>query len=819
MKRLLCILFLAVPILASATDWYVALEATAGNTNGLSWPNAWTNVDQVKWSSVQAGDTIWISGGTSGETNQYVGYLSTASQSANHGTSGNRISIRTAKDSSHNGRVKIMGGIYIDKNYYTIDGSVNSNWVPTSVLDTYNIYTNCNLEVCNTNNDGNHGVNIASCLGQRIYWVHITAAATQAAGGGADINAMQLNGNSGGSFVNECEVAYNVLSGAWGFGFFALGMATNTFDQLDFHHNMIEKVHDNYIEADGGLDIHDNIMRGWIGPTVGHPDAIQGISFCTRIWNNIIQDQPGTAIYIEPIGVTLAHDIYAYNNFFNTTTQAWHDGFTLTGAALSGPWSVSNLWVFNNTAVDYIGSTVFIWNAGLNATNVTATNVHLLNNAILLSNNVSTAVLVLYTNLEHKNDARGFLYSTDPSGVEVDHNNIHGSVLNASQGIKYGAHGDYYDTGFTNFADFAATYPVYSHNNNTTAGFVSLKQFDFRVGADGALKSQGTNLSAMTNIAPNCDKDILGASRGTFWDIGAYQSTSNLLLWLSGNNWGGGTNITDDSGYKNDGILYMASTNWPSSTNRFGDPALGFLTGPWTWLGPPAEPAGSIQYFAITNLSAGITNLTNGTVAVWAHYGSNSINTSAILDSGYTDKTFSWQLGRQFWDTTYFSVWTNGTRYSAVAFPDGTETGSRMDTGGWHHYAVTWDGTNFVGYYDGLPFSTNSQAGIPSLQVFDQPWIAVGTWKHQAGPALDSRYPGDGTPPDVQPPNCCWFGGQLDDIQIYNRSLSAAEVLSVAFGGGTSSSSPAAPEPPPASTNQTANISGYLKLDGQFQLK
>jgi len=46
-----------------ATDWYVRKGAT-GSNSGTDWNNAWTEMNQIKFSTVACGDTIWLAGGT-----------------------------------------------------------------------------------------------------------------------------------------------------------------------------------------------------------------------------------------------------------------------------------------------------------------------------------------------------------------------------------------------------------------------------------------------------------------------------------------------------------------------------------------------------------------------------------------------------------------------------------------------------------------------------------------------------------------------------------------------------------------------------------
>jgi hypothetical protein len=47
----------------AASNWYVHKGATGAN-NGTSWTNAWNEMNQINFSGVACGDTIWLAGGT-----------------------------------------------------------------------------------------------------------------------------------------------------------------------------------------------------------------------------------------------------------------------------------------------------------------------------------------------------------------------------------------------------------------------------------------------------------------------------------------------------------------------------------------------------------------------------------------------------------------------------------------------------------------------------------------------------------------------------------------------------------------------------------
>ncbi len=73
MKRLVCFTFALIFFLfasntkAAGTAWYVD-SAAAGSGNGTSWQNAWNNPGSVNFGLMNAGDVLYISGGSSSKT-------------------------------------------------------------------------------------------------------------------------------------------------------------------------------------------------------------------------------------------------------------------------------------------------------------------------------------------------------------------------------------------------------------------------------------------------------------------------------------------------------------------------------------------------------------------------------------------------------------------------------------------------------------------------------------------------------------------------------------------------------------------------------
>jgi hypothetical protein len=121
------VLFLLFCTLAYPAAHYVNKNAN-GLNNGTSWTNAWESLADINWSSISAGDYIYVSGGT--DSTQYNEGLSISGKS---GTAANRITIIAGKystsPSGHSGRVILDGQftraplIYVQNSYYvTIKG-------------------------------------------------------------------------------------------------------------------------------------------------------------------------------------------------------------------------------------------------------------------------------------------------------------------------------------------------------------------------------------------------------------------------------------------------------------------------------------------------------------------------------------------------------------------------------------------------------------------------------------------------------------------------------------------------------------------------
>lgn len=129
MRKAIFILLLVTMITAVnsfASDWYVRKAAT-GSNNGTSWTNAWQDFNNISFSSVACGDTIWVAGGT------YTGSM-TINKTC---SAGNVLTIKRVLssdsvpasaagwDSSFDSQVVNQnGGVTMQGSYWTIDGRV-----------------------------------------------------------------------------------------------------------------------------------------------------------------------------------------------------------------------------------------------------------------------------------------------------------------------------------------------------------------------------------------------------------------------------------------------------------------------------------------------------------------------------------------------------------------------------------------------------------------------------------------------------------------------------------------------------------------------
>jgi hypothetical protein len=241
----------------------------------------------------------------------------------------------------------------------------------------------------------------------------------------------------------------------------------------------------------------------------------------------------------------------------------------------------------------------------------------------------------------------------------------------------------------------------------------------------------------------------------------------------------------------------MNPTNWiTSASGVFGSTAAQF-TYVGTMTNDPPNVYPLSQYLAVTNVS-GFEYLTNGTISLWARFDTNSDLMMMLLDNGYSAgyagnpalALNSWSLCRDGASYLSFVTYPAGAYKSrVVSWPDDTVKpgGSTpiLATTNFHLYTVTIDcvRNQAIAYYDGAPYTTNA-INLPWLHVYGcaaMRWLCIGARSHDGSPQWgDDKYP-----------NSSFFTGKMDDIRIYNRTLSAAEAQDLYTG------TPVKVRPPP----------------------
>lgn len=486
-------LILALPHSLMAANWYVD-NASTGSRTGTSWTNAWSSFASVVWgvSGVKAGDTLYISGGST--TKNYTEKWTVGAS----GTAGNPITITVdATNPNHNGIVNFDmnaegdngNGVVITvigKQYITFTGNVNgerhiqinnfrnaATKDATAGIDGYdNSYIIIDhLSFTNDNNPiiftgANTGMEIANC-----------------------------------SFINvRGNVAIEVMA-----------PLETGWDSNKIHHNFIglcSAGSPNWGGPDGiecgfGTSIYNNtfVESVFTGVAPGqHPDMIQMGGGYIKIYNNEFRNIGDSCLDFDCWSYGSPHDIWIYNNVFHIvdTIDTSPDYFRLysTSAAIT---SLTNFKFMNNTFVDNI-TYVGIAFRGMRG-NPTATGCEIKNNLFL---NVGTSQYFPTIAIDTSSG-----YQLSDWGI--DYNLYAGNGYVVFEGV-----------GYTPISWLTAKE---SHGKIGMPSLVSYSwqsaNNDFHLtSADNVARGAGADLSAYFTT----DKD--GNPRPTgAWDIGAYQYT------------------------------------------------------------------------------------------------------------------------------------------------------------------------------------------------------------------------------------------------------------------------------------------------------
>lgn len=274
----------------------------------------------------------------------------------------------------------------------------------------------------------------------------------------------------------------------------------------------------------------------------------------------------------------------------------------------------------------------------------------------------------------------------------------------------------------------------------------------------------------------------------------AFGGDPSLKLHLSFDQDFSSGQVVDLSGHGNHGWQFNP-TNWITPTNGvFGSVAAQFTTN-FTMGDNSGHIYPASQYIGVTNLD-GIEYLTNATISFWVQFDTNYAITIRLLSAGYPSiyalggqsvASNSWSIGRNYRSYLSFAVFPADSQGRDVVNwpidvirPGGSTPNLGTTKMRLHTVTVDCVADRVIAYYDGQPFMTNS-IGLPWIRIYGYPikWLCIGANKHIGTPQWgDDLWPNDG-----------YHQGKLDDIRIYDRTLSAAEVLALYHGAGTPAAS------------------------------
>ncbi|TXH52738.1 MAG: hypothetical protein E6Q97_15075 [Desulfurellales bacterium] len=791
----------------SAT-WYLDNAAT-GTGAGTSWVNAFTNPTQLTASVLAPGDTVFISGGTSGKA--YTNNL-TAVES---GTASNPIKYRIGQDAGHNGVATFPAMSFETYQNIWFDGARNPVFIPAaSVFNLNRNAANMGLRTTRTNGLGIYA-NGAGGVGNRVRWVEVGPHGTLADIGSID-GIRLLNMTSISNFVIEYCWIHDIQND--GINHNLTTVQPLTWGAMIVRDTLIERTGDDGIQwSCNGLTLYRcKLYDHWRPLYNGHPDQLQlagGASSWIAVVNCILGNKGNSLIIGEHFiteGGFIGPMLLAGNVFANTRDWAWNDiqayGVTHNAWRPNDDTSVNqgwftNLYVLNNT-VYYQSTTPFKF--GRAEPTGGTRSVFDLRMQGLIANN-------LLIDTKYNTDTSGNLGiqgTGDPTGA-ADQVAYTTNDLPAVNNIVAGPNRS---MNYHGVASLDAM--VHGMGNGTNMPAIETNLYSFEIaGNDTVAKDKGFSLVALTNQFPELRTDLSGRPRGYdgLWDIGARDaaptfSTNELQLWIKLDDDLSDGIATDSSPRQNHGkhFGYLASQD---VSNRFPISM--------TWTNPLTDEVGgagffqrirddwgvygqSGRYIGFTNL-ADFQSKSNVSVMAWIYYQPWDITVETNFGGASNPRWFSSGYAYR----GGFAAGLFSSKYSAVRVynADGANEDYYVgynqehfvsDSGNyqgystnWAHLGFTWNGQAgiLITYLNGIPKATNSSLGQFPFTVrgpsggLGSGFLMLGGDNHNGRVNL--------TPEDDfgdQYPNHAWFTGGMADFRLFTRVVPPEEMYVIPRG-------------------------------------
>jgi hypothetical protein len=461
---------------AHATNWYVD-NAASGANSGTSWANAWTSPSSITGSSVQPGDTVYISGGTTSKT------YSISSMPTKNGTAGNIITLSTGQEPGHNGTViwQVTGSNWLSgsKSYMHITGNVG----------------------------GAQKMEIQGLSGSDYIWSGNASGSTN-----FHLSYVRIINTPGGFMFSagapaDFEMDHIYVFKVYGTTstsdatFWGLSESGCTYDRYKVHHSefYIPNSTTNSLGGDdmmiwgGNFSFYNNYFKKYFSgssPQGQHADGWQVKGNCIKVYNNVLEDNVESWFYHDSAFNRLdISNVYIYNNItFQTSAYSgnsyhWFANFEpeLGGAGSN----FTNVCICNNTIVDFTDALYIVNFSGIGS----CTNCRAANNLILNSQN---------------NGRYGYSQMINTCCGATKANNVESkSAVPAGEFVSY---------------------TKYSPNNN----------FHLTTSATNAI-NQGIDVVSAYGFPSflAVDKDGVSRPQGSGWDLGAYEFHSGVGATLN----------------------------------------------------------------------------------------------------------------------------------------------------------------------------------------------------------------------------------------------------------------------------------------------
>ena len=466
--------------------WYVDSMATGAN-NGTNWANAWNSLSSIKWASVQAGNTVYISGGSTSQV-----YSNQLNASSVNGSIGNLITISAGQDSGHNGRVIIDGGGsasglpygVVLGSYQRLTGNCNgsNNLVIRNVLNATNWYSADAVYAWQKVGDVVDHVEVYTCNNgmNLIYATPVVVSNCYLHDIQGD-HAICLNGSTGAydaNVVHDCTIQVNSAMDGTGTG-------------------------PDGVQVSYGASVYNcNIYSasGTVNSAAGvqHQDGVQFTGSYEKFYNNTFTDLANSGNEGGPGSSGVEGYYMIYNNVYRIATAS------VAGYQRGIEWSpqttpslLTNVYICNNTFADVYGYYAIVWwwtnSAGTVVARPPVGNYVVENNIFYNCGGVMICPQNSPSSIGQTN------FTVDYNAVYAG---LHGKTLLAVSGSAYAqTHGQ---SGNVQFVAYA---------NRTSSNDFHLQ------GTDTVAKDNGVSLSTLFTT----DKDGIARPQGTAWDIGAYE--------------------------------------------------------------------------------------------------------------------------------------------------------------------------------------------------------------------------------------------------------------------------------------------------------